>query len=1441
MKKTVFKKVVAAVLSLAMVVTGLYVVAPEAEEVKAADSAAVVDVYTATQFSEIVGTAPTKEGKVFAGWYADADCTIPVTEGKTTQYVAGAKYYARFVDEGVLSVKVQLADDANGAKQMRVLSSVDNLDYQQVGFDVYFGNATSPVEFTTTQVFKTIKATANGVAYQYSNKVIDAASEYFVSGTIKGISSTKLDTDFYIKPFWVTPDGTKAYGVGKMFSVNDGYNAGAFNITIPGVEAPESDKVSVTLNGTLVEESEVIGYKDGNLFLNVPVVKTTLPSTNKVVYNETTAIYEKLVSVKDVVADYSWYDVNPDAKTFYIASVADFWGFHNILNALDGRTLDDFYGQEVVLVSDINALGLSAGAATEWATNQAAPEGTKVWTPANFYGTLNGNGNELSGLYISGSSDGIALFKYMGGTVKNLRMENCYITNPANKYWTAAIAGTLRGVVDNVYIGETVYIHTDQSVGGGIAGRIANHKNLGDGYSSKITNAWFAGTVKQTASVNRTGGLAGDVATDVQKLLIENCLITGTIIGRNVVAQMLGQVAGTPTQVLIKNSVAAGTSTATRTGADTTHGAIIGNVGTGAKITLDDVYTTSTVVYTREDKLENAGVGSNKGTVKGSINVIDATPGASGSATTQTLNSDMMIGNAAYVNLNLDYWSKANEEGVWVVTETGTPQLKAFTTYAKDTWKDGYTGEGTIKHKGWFATQTITNGTYANPNAKPEIVFELETAADLYGLQEMSLDYDFYKNQIEFKKDIDLNPGLDMTNEEDRAIAQKWEPIRPGSSVNFMGCINGKGHTLKGMYIVAESDLSGFIHHAYGGGGYLDTIKNIAFANSYVDTNGYKQCGVVAGKADKTTVDSVYVGKDVIIEGSEGKQADGYAYTGGIFGVTNYGKLTNCQFAGVMNTPSPSEANGGLIGSINNVNPNDRVVLDNCAFTGVINASDWKVGALVGRSGATTIIQNCVSNGQINGKTNGGMSAIIGIVAWNVTVNNVYTSTTLLNRNSGAIRPDDPKSENNYTLKGSGIALRDDQIKGANAIRNMPALDFGESGPWVATADGPEMKAFSKSTTKVQDTVTTITPDFAWYENEKVDGAIPENTTFEIATVAELYGLTELVEQGITFKGHTVELTASEYDFNPGWVAANRTESADANEWLPIGHKSTVFDGTFNGNGAVIKGINVMARGRNNVGFFGNVGSFSSINDFTIANSYIESRQNDAKEGILVGVMGRLGGTADGIHVAGDVTIVSDTEIVGGIVGRYDAGITAGGDTSVMTGGIINSWSEATIKSTTSNGKYVGGIIGQLWSAPKDGGALVEDSLFTGTIVSENGRVGGILGMSYEIGNGIIQNTVSNGAIYCSVGSVDTVVSHFGTVNQGQDVCDITLSGVYSNGNLKNLDGSEREADINYPEQIKGDSVVIVENFASADEFTTLDFNGTWTITENGPVLTQFQ
>ena len=84
---------------------------------------------------------------------------------------------AASVSTDMLNIKVQVAVD--GADVIRVIASVDSLDYRKVGFELTTPSGVKT--FETTTVYERIVSNVTDEEYEFSPKLVDISSEYFVT------------------------------------------------------------------------------------------------------------------------------------------------------------------------------------------------------------------------------------------------------------------------------------------------------------------------------------------------------------------------------------------------------------------------------------------------------------------------------------------------------------------------------------------------------------------------------------------------------------------------------------------------------------------------------------------------------------------------------------------------------------------------------------------------------------------------------------------------------------------------------------------------------------------------------------------------------------------------------------------------------------------------------------------------------------------------------------------------------------------------------------------------------------------------------------------------------------------------------------------------------------------------------------------------------------
>lgn len=164
-------------------------------------------------------TYPTKDGKIFAGWYEDADYTTPIDKN-----VKAGTAYAKFVDEELLTVKCQLAAGTTAESEstkMRIMLGVDSLNYESVGFKVTYGTKEEK-DLNATTVYSGIKVTQDGdTKTEIPSQHFGDTAKYMLPYVLSGITNANFSTEIKVVPYWVTEDGTTVSGEERTLTVSE--------------------------------------------------------------------------------------------------------------------------------------------------------------------------------------------------------------------------------------------------------------------------------------------------------------------------------------------------------------------------------------------------------------------------------------------------------------------------------------------------------------------------------------------------------------------------------------------------------------------------------------------------------------------------------------------------------------------------------------------------------------------------------------------------------------------------------------------------------------------------------------------------------------------------------------------------------------------------------------------------------------------------------------------------------------------------------------------------------------------------------------------------------------------------------------------------------------------------------------------------------------------
>lgn len=166
-------------------------------------------------------TAPTKEGKVFAGWFADAAFTTPIASDKKDGYA-----YAKFVDAKLLQVKNQVTAGTTAESEstnLRFMLGVDSLNFQKVGFDTVIGGSKRVLE--SNVVCSAINVTENGQTVSLTPATVfeTESAAYMLSYKLTNAPNSAFNTEIQATPYWITLDGTKVSGTMKTFTISDAF------------------------------------------------------------------------------------------------------------------------------------------------------------------------------------------------------------------------------------------------------------------------------------------------------------------------------------------------------------------------------------------------------------------------------------------------------------------------------------------------------------------------------------------------------------------------------------------------------------------------------------------------------------------------------------------------------------------------------------------------------------------------------------------------------------------------------------------------------------------------------------------------------------------------------------------------------------------------------------------------------------------------------------------------------------------------------------------------------------------------------------------------------------------------------------------------------------------------------------------------------------------
>ena len=1060
---------------------------------------------------------------------------------------------------------------------------------------------------------------------------------------------------------------------------------------------------------------------------------------------------------------------------------------------------------------------------------------TGEWMPigtsdAPFTGTFDGKGHTIKGLTYTTNGNWVGLFGASTGTIKNVRI-----------------------VEANIYGNEHVGIAVGRVFGGGV-----------------VDNVFTAGYV---CGRDHEGGIAGDAGDTNSEATISNCLSTAYVNGREY--QAGGIVGWTKGTVTIENNIFLGEVYCGGWGAN---GGIVGLAEDGTTTVTHNVCAARILKGNSGNGRDTQGIVGFKlndnSIVVSTDNLISAetliinkdngevvdhatlTPDLNGISTPvadlqkATTYKDLSFGSAwdlrdghypvlggMTLPINGDFIHTAvlpaevfvnNVIKLAPVSTYGGREVTVTTNDASVATVEGSTV--TFVKAGTVTITLTTEGDAFCAGATLKLVFNpsdfdatIATAADMEKLRENP------------SGDFVLTADIDMTGID-------FVPVP-----SFTGSLDGQGHYIRNLSIVNKERNKSALFQEFGG----TFVKNLGFEKLYIVGNA--DAAAVAGKTTSNGVISGVVVSNSYIEGRDHTASfvgnlDGNAtitncisnaelFTreyqgGGIAGVSNYGTVEKCIFAGTVT--------GG-----NNTN-----------ITGIVSLLDSDGGGDATRN----TIKNCLAAAVSYTNSSSATNTIIALADRQMTLENNYVAEYSLknevavaggNANGtegGLATTDEVRTQtwyvdnlgfdftNDWKFLDGGEGLMLPVLKWMNAplptiVFNMPDAD----GVNITYFEGTEswkcnvlMGSWGQSVTVTQVSgfdyaILDETDNSIYVGNE--EGELPYGggtASFKVslpASMSDLFTLEGRVDFDVNVSENGVEKTISTVEEflnirkNPSGTyilgADIDLAGVDFNGFCVDG--KTSFTGTLDGRGHSIKNFKLdFTAGGNDKGLFGKV-SGATFKNVAFVDFYINGGTSGAKQ---VGVIG--GGSA----------YIENCAFVGTVIGNDHVGIVAGDSDGIE---MHNCYAVGSVTGSSQVGGFFGCTL--------EGGCVLENCLSNVRAeATYRGWVGGFVGLIDKANSAVtIKNCVSIGDCYAANGSGTPKVT--APFIAGNGAGDEALAVVTFSGNIYNS-AAIYDADTQWPAKnetaeggvIEGATAMNPNNLSVETPYTGIgwDFNEVW-------------
>ena len=291
-----------------------------------------------------------------------------------------------------------------------------------------------------------------------------------------------------------------------------------------------------------------------------------------------------------------------------------------------------------------------------------------------------------------------------------------------------------------------------------------------------------------------------------------------------------------------------------------------------------------------------------------------------------------------------------------------------------------------------------------------------------------------------------------------------------------------------------------------------------------------------------------------------------------------------------------------------------------------------------------------------------------------------------------------------------------------------------------------------------------IQPSTDWYTGHESD------STYNLFSAEDLAGLAQLVNNGNSFEGKTLNL--------------RQAIDLENKMWMPIGNtEDNTFEGVFNGNGYTISNITISLEGMS-VGFFGYLNR-ATVQDLTLNKVRFASASANEEQNIggLCGSLMFIPSKIQNCHVVDMVVDQVQAKNIGGLVGYLYSGQDEAGNKISIEG--------SSVKDLSLNGScdFLGGLIGNnsSYSYYISDCSVASVSLFNDSIQSSS-ACGGIAGKTTD-------PTYSSCSVSDSSVSAHNVggalgISAYGGTLEGIQISNVTVTAIAEEGSVAGVIGA---------------------------------------------------